>query len=109
MSGETRAGVFLEVLVDAQEALAYGIEGRDEIEDPLSESLEASGMGEVSGGGGGSGLYIVDIDITEEDVLSEALEVIRRTLRELRVPASTRIRRGRGRRREETFLVYEDL
>jgi methylase of polypeptide subunit release factors len=99
------AGVFLEVLVDSKEALANGIESRDEIEDPLSESLEAAGIGEVSGGGSGSGSYIIDLDIAGEDVLPKALEVIRRTLRELRVPTNTRIRRGRP--QEEVFPVYD--
>src|SRR5437868_3890486 len=99
------AGVFLEVIVDAKEALANGIESRDEIEEPLSEDLDRSGIGEVTGGGTGLGNYTIDVDIAGEDDLPEALEVIRHTLRELQVPASTRIRRGRP--KEEFFQIYD--
>ena len=85
--------VFLEIVVNAAEATASGIESRDEIEDPLEEALSSTGVGEVTGGGGGSGVYIVDVELESGDQFEEALVVIRRVLQDLKVPPSTRIKR----------------
>ncbi len=48
-----RAARFVEIVLDARRLEAAGIEGRDEIEDPLEVALLAAGIGEVVGGGGG--------------------------------------------------------
>lgn len=88
------ASLFLEILIYTKAALAEGIESRDEIEDPLAEALESSGLGEVMGGGAGMGKYTVDVGIGREEDLPEAILIIRRTLQGLQVPQSTVIRRG---------------
>jgi hypothetical protein len=98
------ADVFLEIIVKAPEAAAAGIQSRDEIEDPLEEALSAAGVGEVTGGGGGSGIYTVDVEIANEDQLDEALAAIRRVLRSLKVPPSTVIKRHKP--KEQAFPVY---
>lgn len=87
------ADVFLEIVVKAAEAAAVGIESRDEIEEPLEEALSAAGVGEVTGGGGGSGVYILDVEIATEERFEEALDVIRQALQGVNVPRSTLIKR----------------
>ncbi len=87
------AVVFLEIVLKADEASAAGIESRDEIEEPLEEALSTAGVGEVVGGGGGSGVYIVDVEITAEQQFEQALAVIRGVLQKLKVPPSTLIKR----------------
>ena len=96
--------VFLEIVVKAAEAMAAGIESRDEIEGPLEEALAAAGVGEVTGGGGGSGVYVVDVEIATEEQFLEALDVIKGVLRGLRVPPSTLIKRHKP--TEVAFSVY---
>jgi len=98
------ADIFLEIVVKAAEATAVGIESRDEIEDVLERVLSDSGVAEVTGGGGGSGVYVVDIEIESEDKFEDALSVIRAVLQELNVPKSTQIKRGRP--SEKIFAVY---
>lgn len=70
-------GVFLELILNATDLSTAGIEGRDEIDDPLTEALIEGGLGEVSGGGGGSGVVLLDIEIADEVKLDDALAVIR--------------------------------
>lgn|SRR5262244_680863 len=89
------AGVFLEIIFNAADFAASGIEGRDEIEDLLEERLSDLDLGEVTGGGAGSGSVIVDVEIDDEQKLDEALSVISRALRELNVPPSTVITRSK--------------
>ncbi len=96
---------FLEVIIDARDAASRGLLSRDEVEDPLAEALEESGLGEVSGGGGGGGRYIIDVEVDEER-FPQALELIRSTLRGLRAPASTSIKRHKP--KEETFSIDAD-
>jgi hypothetical protein len=96
--------IFMEVMINAVEASALGIHSRDEIEDALEEALAASGEGEVTGGGGGMGQYIIDIE-APEDRFEKALMVIRVVLRTLNVPASSKIRREYPDERE--YAVYE--
>lgn len=85
--------VFLEIVIKADEAAEAGIGSRDEVEDPLEDALAASGVGEVTGGGGGSGVYVLDVEITDESHFDEALRVIRDVLRQVSVPTSTEIKR----------------
>lgn len=96
--------IFLEVVVNAEDAIATGIESRDEIEEPLEEALLESGLGEVSGGGGGSGVFVVDLEIKSEERLHEALDIIRGVLQKLNVPESTRIKRHKP--QETSYTVY---
>jgi len=98
-------GVFLELILNATDLSTAGIEGRDEIDDPLTEALIEGGLGEVSGGGGGSGVVLLDIEIADEVKLDDALAVIRHVLREIGVPASSIIRRSQP--QEITYPVYE--
>lgn len=96
--------VFLEIVVNAADAASVGIESRDEIETPLEDALLASGVGEVTGGGGGSGVYIVDVEIATEGQFDKGLAVIRTVLQALNVPTSTLIMRRKP--KEIAFLVY---
>lgn len=95
--------VFVEIVVKAADATAAGIESRDEIEEPLEEAL-ASDLGEVTGGGGGSGVYIIDVEISSESRFDEALAVMRGVLQRLKVPPSTVIKRRTP--TEGVFPVY---
>jgi hypothetical protein len=96
--------VFLEIVVKAAEAADAGIESRDEIEEPLEAALSAAGVGEVTGGGGGSGVYIVDVEIGSEEQFDEALALIRGVLQDLKVPPSTLIKRHKP--KDLAFPVY---
>jgi hypothetical protein len=66
----------------------FPFDGRDAVEDPLADALEEAGIGEVTGGGGGSETCNIDVEVTD---LEKGLEIIRQTLRELGCPASTEI------------------
>ena len=96
--------VFLEIVVIASDALKAGIESRDEIETRLEEALAISGLGEVTGGGGGSGVYIVDVEISSEESFGAALELIRAVLQALEVPPSTLIKRHKP--QQHIYTVY---
>jgi hypothetical protein len=67
--------------------------GRWEVEDALDEALSDAGVGEVTGGGTGVGQSVVDVEVTDFD---RALPIIRRVLRELRVPRGVRISHNEG-------------
>jgi hypothetical protein len=99
------SAVFLEVIIDATDFGISKFEGRDEIEDPLNDGLSDAGLGEVTGGGAGSGALIVDVEINSELHFPEALSVMRRILREVAVPTSTVIKRHSP--REIIYQVYE--
>jgi hypothetical protein len=99
------AGVFLEVILNAEDFDQAGFEGRDEVEDPLHEALVAAGIGETSGGGGGSGVLTIDVDLTDESRLDEGLAVLRAVLRDLNVPRSTVVKRHKPER--VVYAVYE--
>lgn len=94
--------VFLEVVLVAADMEAEGLLSRDEVEDPLSDALEKDGLGEVTGGGGGSGVYIIDVAVSDEH-FDEALASVRVALRTARAPASTEIRRHSP--RETTYRI----
>lgn len=89
------SSVFFEIVVNASEAQAAGIESRDEIEDPVEEALAESGLAEVTGGGGGSGVYIIDVEVFSEEQVEAALGVIRGVLEKVGAPPTTRLRRGK--------------
>jgi hypothetical protein len=94
--------IFLEIVLDAQAMVAGELLSRDEIEDPLSEALEKSGLGEVTGGGGGAGRYIIDVEVSEAQ-FDEALEVVRSALRDAGAPSGTVIMRHQP--HDETFAL----
>lgn len=95
--------VFLEIVVHAAEAAGCGIESRDEIEGPLEAALSDAGLGEVTGGGGGSGLYIIDVEVSLVE-FEKALDLIKATLAELDVPPTTLIMRRDGEQR--SYSIY---
>lgn len=66
----------------------FPFKGRDAVEEPVAEALEASGMGEVTGGGSGPETTAIDVEVLD---LTRALEIIRQTLRDLGCPSSTEI------------------
>ena len=98
--------VFLELLFDAADCAKAGLGSRDEIEDELIEKLHASGLGEVTGGGGGQGFYNIDVEVFKEHQLAEALAVIRLTLVELNVPRGSKIVRYQPGREEFPIYVW---
>jgi hypothetical protein len=75
--------IFLEIVFMADD-FVHG--GRDEVEDPLQEALEASGLGEVTGGGSGMGKANIDIEVTD---LDDGLSLVRSVLQGLGVAQST--------------------
>ena len=99
------AEVFLEIILNARDLAASDIGGRDEIDDPLEAALSSSGLGEVTGGGGGSGVVTLDVEIEDEGRLDEALALIRRTLQGVNVPRGTLIKRSLP--TPMTYQVYE--
>ena len=90
----------MEIVVNAADAALANIESRDEIEDVLEEALSSSALGEVTGGGGGQGTYIIDVELDEER-FDEALDFLISVLRSLRLPPSTR-----AKRHEPTEVAY---
>jgi len=84
--------VFLEIILDAKESAAAGIDSRDEVEDPLDEALAEQGTAEVTGGGGGLGMYNIDIEVGRDADLESVIEIIRRVLRQRKVPKTMGIK-----------------
>ena len=80
-----RQDAFLEIVLKSED---FEFDGRDAVEDPLDEALQASQVGEVTGGGSGSGSANIDVELTD---LQRGLPVVRRVLQELGVAPSTRI------------------
>jgi hypothetical protein len=99
------ATVFLEVVFEPGTLRDTGFESRDEIEDPLHETLQEAGLGEVTGGGGGIYGSNIDIEISDARRFDEALALIRQVLRNLNVPHSTVIVRHKP--KKITYPVYE--
>ncbi len=97
--------VFLELVFDAVDCAKAGLDSRDEIEDGLQEQLRASGLGAVSGGGGGLGKYNIDVDVFDEDKLEEALSLVRNALIQLNVPRTSKIIRHQPER--QVLSVYQ--
>ena len=89
----TMSAVFLEVVLNAKDLADAGIGGRDEIEDPLNDTLTDAELGEVTGGGGGAGVAVIDVELHEGANFEQGLSAIRSTLRALKVPASTKVKR----------------
>lgn len=84
--------VFVEVQLIGADLRGAGIDSRDELEDPLDDALSASGLGQVTGGGGGSGRANIDIELAEES-FEEGLRLVQLTLRKHGAPPSTVVKR----------------
>src|SRR5262245_24791327 len=87
------AGLLVEVLLDE-----WRLEGRDGpgvggVRDALDQALAAADLGEVAGTYRDSGLYVVDVELDEEDRVSEAVGLVRRVLRGLGLPSDAEFRR----------------
>lgn len=95
--------VFLEVIVQVEAARTLGLESRDEIEGPLEDALSETESGEVTGGGGGSGVFVIDIEVSATE-FEDAMRLIKSTLARLKVPPSTLIRRRGG--DDQCYSVY---
>jgi hypothetical protein len=91
--------IFLEVVLQAAD---FEFGGRDEVEDPLEEALASAELGAVTGGGAGSGVVIVDIEVVDLDA---SLELLRSVLKNLQVARSTRIKQYQP--AEIAHLIYE--
>jgi hypothetical protein len=76
---------FYEIILQSAD---FAHSGRDEIEDPLHEALQAAGLGEVTGGGTGMGKSNIDVEVNDAAM---GLSKIRDVLGELGVAASTEI------------------
>lgn len=79
----SRLYIFLEIVLQKSDFI---FEGRDGIEDPLEEALQAAGLGQVTGGGSGTETCNVDVEVND---LKSGLVLIRRTLQQLGVAKST--------------------
>lgn len=87
--------VFLEIVIQAAEAADRGLDSRDEIEGPLEDALAEAGVGEIVGGGGGSGVYLIEVEVLLGD-LESILDLIRSTLGKINVPPTTLIKTRGG-------------
>ncbi|SKA97872.1 hypothetical protein SAMN02745166_02634 [Prosthecobacter debontii] len=83
-----RTTTFFEIILQTAD---FTFSGRDEIEDPLDEALQAAGLGEATGGGSGRGITNIDIEVTDTQ---RGLALIWDVLQTLRVAPSTIIRQS---------------
>jgi hypothetical protein len=98
--------VFLQIIMQIEDLETFDFDGRNKIEDLLNKALTDAALGEVSGGGSGGGVAIIDVDLENEGKLEAGLEVIRRVLRGVVVPPSTFIKQTQP--VEAEFKVYND-
>ncbi|MDX1931074.1 MAG: hypothetical protein SFU56_00565 [Capsulimonadales bacterium] len=81
---------FFEMVFLPKSLADHGFRGRDEIEDPLDQLLTSNGFGEVTGGG--SGVRGTNIDfVLESGSLEVALPVVKRFMRDAKLPPTTRL------------------
>jgi hypothetical protein len=83
--------IYFEIFLKAQDLTAANC-SRDELEVPLQNALEQARLGTVTGGGSGSKGSIIEVEVTAPDRVSEALQLMRRTLADNRAPQSTVIK-----------------
>lgn len=95
--------MFIEIILAAHDMRAAGLASRDDVEEPLEEALDASGLGAVTGGGGHAGMVTVDVEV-EDAVAAKALALLKLTLVRLHVPGSVvlALEDSAGRRRMTT-------
>jgi hypothetical protein len=96
---------FFELSFDAADFQSCGFESRDELEDPLDQALQTSGMGEVTGGGSGRGRTNIDIETFDGISDDEAVEKIRAILKNLGAPRSAVLASAQPMKRR--WAVYE--
>jgi hypothetical protein len=87
------ADIFLEVFFPDDSLEESGIEGRDELEEPLKNALRLSGLGDVIGGGGGEDGSNIDIEVHNESDFDKTLTLIRQILQDNNAPTGTVITR----------------
>jgi hypothetical protein len=90
---------FFEIVLLSED---FRFDGRDQIEDPLDEALQESGLGEVTGGGSGMGKANIDVEVIDPQ---RGLAVIREVLQRLGVAPSTTVRQAGS--RSIMHSVYE--
>jgi hypothetical protein len=86
--------LLLEIILDSNELTAQGFDGREEIEEILEDVVFKIDLGEITGGGTGMGELIIDVEITDENQLDEAFEIIRQTLLDLNLAPQLEVRRS---------------
>jgi hypothetical protein len=97
----------LEIWFESATLYNAGFEGRDEIEDPIDEALSASGLGEVTGGGSGDEGTNIDVSVESETNIVEAVALLKRVLKELKVPPETTITQYTDKEGDKIFRVYD--
>jgi uncharacterized protein YjbI with pentapeptide repeats len=85
--------VFLELVIPSVVFKEAGLDGRDEIEDPLDEALAAARLGRVTGGGAGLGSVVLDVEIEHEADLGRAHELIQRVLADVGLATGAELHR----------------
>jgi hypothetical protein len=70
-----------------------GLDGRDELEDPLDDALLEADLGEVTGGGSGRGQIDIAVTLHDEQQFEDALQLMRTVLIENGAPSDTKITR----------------
>ena len=85
--------ILIEVILNPSELAAQGFSGRDEVEEILEDVLVENNLGEITGGGTGIGISMIDVEIADENRSDEALEIIRKTFRNSNLSARLEIRR----------------
>lgn len=96
---------FFELSFDAADFKNCGFEAREELEDPLEQALQTSGIGEVTGGGSGRGRTNIDIEMFDEISDDEAVEALRRILKNLGAPCSSVLASAQPMKRQ--WAVFE--
>lgn len=92
--------IFLEIFFPAGSFMEAGFFGRDEVEDPIHEALEETGLGEVTGGGSGNLGTNIDAEVSARR-FDDALALISATLKEVGAPDAVEIIRHKP-----TRVVY---
>jgi hypothetical protein len=85
--------ILIEVILNPSELAAQGFGGRDEVEEILEDVLIENNLGEITGGGAGMGISMIDVEIADENRIDEALEIIRKTLLNSNLSARLEVRR----------------
>ena len=96
---------FFELSFDAADFHHCGFESREDLEDPLEQALQTSGIGEVTGGGSGKGRTNIDIETFDGVSDDEAVEMMRRILKSLGAPRSSVLASAQPMKRQ--WAVFE--
>jgi hypothetical protein len=85
--------LFLEIVFDSHDCAAKGFDRFEELEEALDASLSASKLGERTGDGSGSDAAIIEVEVSDDARVDEAISLLRRTLQHFAVPPTTVIKR----------------